>query len=206
MKEWKSSNWGRPTKSTVGHSCTRHTNGSQWSRWEAHINCPDWSTVMFGMHRRYDQLYIVLIGIFPFFRFTGLNNIFIYIYIYRQHFLLKCVWLDRKDISCLPVLSLICSRVYMRPSQIYSLQKPNNSYENQRISRHKVSSLFNLTYYIYIYIHTFSLYIYIIYIDIYIYIYIYISIFTTSSARAGYDTRSIFKWSLTGLNSEFSFS
>ena len=26
------------------------------------------------------------------------------------------------------------------------------------------------------------------------------------SARAGYDTRSIFKWSLTGLNSEFSFS
>ena len=26
------------------------------------------------------------------------------------------------------------------------------------------------------------------------------------SARGGYDTRSIFKWSLTGLNSEFSFS
>ena len=26
------------------------------------------------------------------------------------------------------------------------------------------------------------------------------------SARAGYDTRLIFKWSLTGLNSEFSFS
>ena len=26
------------------------------------------------------------------------------------------------------------------------------------------------------------------------------------SARAGYDTRSIFKWSLTGLNSEFSFN
>ena len=26
------------------------------------------------------------------------------------------------------------------------------------------------------------------------------------SARAGYDTRSIFKWGLTGLNSEFSFS
>ena len=26
------------------------------------------------------------------------------------------------------------------------------------------------------------------------------------SAQAGYDTRSIFKWSLTGLNSEFSFS
>ena len=31
-------------------------------------------------------------------------------------------------------------------------------------------------------------------------------IFTTHSARAGYDTRSIFKQSLTGLNSEFSFS
>ena len=29
---------------------------------------------------------------------------------------------------------------------------------------------------------------------------------TNPSARAGYDTRSIFKWSLTGLNSEFSFS
>ena len=31
-------------------------------------------------------------------------------------------------------------------------------------------------------------------------------IFTNPSARAGYDTRSIFKWNLTGLNSEFSFS
>ena len=31
-------------------------------------------------------------------------------------------------------------------------------------------------------------------------------IFTNPSARAGYDTRSIFKWSLTGFNSEFSFS
>ena len=33
-----------------------------------------------------------------------------------------------------------------------------------------------------------------------------VSIFTNPSARAGYDTRSIFKQSLTGLNSEFSFS
>ena len=31
-------------------------------------------------------------------------------------------------------------------------------------------------------------------------------IFTNLSAREGYDTRSIFKRSLTGLNSEFSFS
>ena len=30
--------------------------------------------------------------------------------------------------------------------------------------------------------------------------------FTNPSTRAGYDTRSIFKRSLTGLNSEFSFS
>ena len=30
-------------------------------------------------------------------------------------------------------------------------------------------------------------------------------LFTNPSARAGFDTRSIFKWSLTGLNSEFSF-
>ena len=30
--------------------------------------------------------------------------------------------------------------------------------------------------------------------------------FTNPSAQAGYDTRSIFKQSLTGLNSEFSFS
>ena len=30
-------------------------------------------------------------------------------------------------------------------------------------------------------------------------------LFTNPSARAGYDTRSIFKWSLTSLNSEFSF-
>ena len=33
-----------------------------------------------------------------------------------------------------------------------------------------------------------------------------IIIFTNPSARAGYDTRSIFKQSLTGLNSEYSFS
>ena len=33
-----------------------------------------------------------------------------------------------------------------------------------------------------------------------------LTIFTSPSARAGYDTRSIFKWSLTGLKSEFSFS
>ena len=33
-----------------------------------------------------------------------------------------------------------------------------------------------------------------------------IYIFTTHPALAGYDTRSIFKRSLTGLNSEFSFS
>ena len=31
-------------------------------------------------------------------------------------------------------------------------------------------------------------------------------LFTNPSARAGYDTRSILKRSLTGLNSEFSFS
>ena len=31
-------------------------------------------------------------------------------------------------------------------------------------------------------------------------------LFTNPSARTGYDTRSIFKRSLTGLNSEFSFS
>ena len=34
----------------------------------------------------------------------------------------------------------------------------------------------------------------------------YFGIFTNPSARAGYDTRSIFKRGLTGLNSEFSFS
>ena len=33
-----------------------------------------------------------------------------------------------------------------------------------------------------------------------------VTIFTNPSTRAGYDTRSIFKQSLTGLNSEFSFS
>ena len=33
-----------------------------------------------------------------------------------------------------------------------------------------------------------------------------VTIFTNPSTQAGYDTRSIFKWSLTGLNSEFSFS
>ena len=34
----------------------------------------------------------------------------------------------------------------------------------------------------------------------------FLTIFTKPSARAGYDTRSIFKRSLTGFNSEFSFS
>ena len=33
-----------------------------------------------------------------------------------------------------------------------------------------------------------------------------VTIFTNPSARAGYDTRSIFKQSLTGLDLEFSFS
>ena len=36
--------------------------------------------------------------------------------------------------------------------------------------------------------------------------YLLLIIFTNRSARAGYNTRSIFKQSLTGLNSEFSFS
>ena len=36
--------------------------------------------------------------------------------------------------------------------------------------------------------------------------YIYFIIFTNPSAQTGYDTKSIFKRSLTGLNSEFSFS
>ena len=40
----------------------------------------------------------------------------------------------------------------------------------------------------------------------YVSAYICICIFTNTSARAGYDTRSIFKRSLTGLNSQFSFS
>ena len=31
-------------------------------------------------------------------------------------------------------------------------------------------------------------------------------LFTNPSARAGYDTKSVFKRSLTGLNAEFSFS
>ena len=45
------------------------------------------------------------------------------------------------------------------------------------------------------------------YTYVYLYMYIYMSIlFTNPSAQAGYDTRSIFKRSLTGLNSEFSFS
>ena len=34
----------------------------------------------------------------------------------------------------------------------------------------------------------------------------FLNLFTNTSSRAGYDTRSIFKRSLTGLNSEFSFS
>ena len=34
----------------------------------------------------------------------------------------------------------------------------------------------------------------------------YLTIFTNPSVQVGYDTRSIFKRSLTGLNSEFSFS
>ena len=37
-------------------------------------------------------------------------------------------------------------------------------------------------------------------------LFIYLSYLPNPSARAGYDTRSIFMRSLTGLNSEFSFS
>ena len=50
------------------------------------------------------------------------------------------------------------------------------------------------------------IYIYIYNKQIYINFYIYLILFTNSSAQAGYDIRSIFKRSLTGLNSEFSFS
>ena len=69
----------------------------------------------------------------------------------------------------------------------------------------------------YIYIYAYA-HIYIrTYIHVYIYIYIHTQTYTHThtniyiylsnpSARAGYDTRSIFKRSLTGLNSEFSFS
>ena len=39
-----------------------------------------------------------------------------------------------------------------------------------------------------------------------IYLSVYLSILPNPSARAGYDTKSVFKRSLTGLNSEFSFS
>ena len=45
-----------------------------------------------------------------------------------------------------------------------------------------------------------------IYINIILYAYILFILFTNPSARAGYDTRSIFKRSFAGLNSEFSFS
>ena len=41
---------------------------------------------------------------------------------------------------------------------------------------------------------------------IYIYIHTHTHILTNPSTRAEYDTRSIFKQSLTDLNSEFSFS
>ena len=51
-------------------------------------------------------------------------------------------------------------------------------------------------------IHKDYTYSYLIVIDLYIKVYI----FTQPSARVGYDTRSIFKRSLTGLNLEFSFS
>ena len=45
-----------------------------------------------------------------------------------------------------------------------------------------------------------------IFVVLIIFIKHYYTKFTNPSARAGYDTRSIFKRSLTGLNSEFSFS
>ena len=66
--------------------------------------------------------------------------------------------------------------------------------------------------YTYIYIHIYTTYIYTLIYYVYTtyiqrkYIYIYILIFTNPSAREGYDTRSIFKQSLSCLNSEFSFS
>ena len=60
-----------------------------------------------------------------------------------------------------------------------------------------------------LYSHTYTIYdtcIHLPRIYIYIYIYIYICIYTNPSAQAGYDTRSILKRILTGLNSEFSLS
>ena len=62
--------------------------------------------------------------------------------------------------------------------------------------------------YIYIYIYTDTNTCIFVYVCLHVCICMCVCViqFTNPSARAGYDTRSIFKWSLTGLNSEFSFS
>ena len=64
-----------------------------------------------------------------------------------------------------------------------------------------------------IYLHVYANYMYILlYVNIiciyYMYIFtknLYMYIFTNPSARAGYDTRSISKWSLAGFNSVFPY-
>ena len=43
-------------------------------------------------------------------------------------------------------------------------------------------------------------------IDVSVHVYVCIYVFTNPSTWAGFDSRAIFNWSLTGLNSEFSFS
>ena len=85
----------------------------------------------------------------------------------------------RRIAGCIPYPSVsVQYKMYIASSRIWTWITVSFSYDNS----HNITNAAN------------------------IYIYIYILYLPTPSTWAGYDTRLIFKQSLTGLNSEFSFS
>ena len=113
--------------------------------------------------------------------------IYIYIYIYisncfvRTNGLDKYIWYDTRSIFPRRKNNWI----HTFPKDISALWNANSLIRDLNSSRHVI------------FLST---------VTTSLFMYMYLSIFTNPSARAGYDTRSIFKWSLTDLNSEFSFS
>ena len=81
----------------------------------------------------------------------------------------------------------ICVCIYIC---MHIFKMTNDTYSNTHTCVYIQTYIFLNAYYTHTLIYTYTMYI----------------LFTNPSVRAGYDTRSIFKRSLTGLNSEFSFS
>ena len=103
----------------------------------------------------------------------------IYIYVYISTYIYVCIWIYKCLYTCMYMYAYVYIRIYI----------------------YVCICIYKLIY-LYACLHTS------IYICMYMHAYVYLRtyIFTNCPARAGCDTRSVFNWSLTCLNSEFSFS